>query len=292
MAHSPRGVSLMKAIFLSLLATAHADVIVRWNMYEGYDADAGANYGLTTHPNGGGEVVVSSEPYSGEVPSDCMSDCEADAHCNGFVTFGGFCYFRGVSAEEHLAETAVQMREEKRPAAGAVLYILYRPSAATLFDLHLTPDETLYGPAALVTLFTVVWCGVRRPISGPTFAFVAAFFVGLMALNEFCLASDGAVEAIDRRRVERVMVYTISLVVCLVVFGCGQIPEGEPLPPKEEMIFAAPATAAAAPATAAPIAAVKNDLNHNKACIVLARLLKQALNGVQQPAPRQGRAMV
>ena len=152
-------------------------------MYEGYDADAGANYGLTTHPNGGGEVVVSSEPYSGEVPSDCMSDCEGDVHCNGFVTFGGFCYFRGVSAEEHLAETAVQMREEKRPAAGAVLYILYRPSAATLFDLHLTPDETLYGPAALVTLFTVVWCGVRRPISGPTFIFVAAFFVGLMALN-------------------------------------------------------------------------------------------------------------
>ena len=212
MAHSTRrGVSLTKAIFLCLFATAHADVIVRWNMYEGYDADAGANYGLTTHPNGGGEVVVSSEPYSGEVPSDCMSDCEGDAHCNGFVTFGGFCYFRGVSAEEHLAETAVQMREEKRPAAGAVLYILYRPSAATLFDLHLTPDETLYGPAALVTLFTVVWCGVRRPISGPTFIFVAAFFVGLMALNEFCLASDGAVEAIDRRRVERVMVYTICL---------------------------------------------------------------------------------
>jgi hypothetical protein len=45
------------AVLLSLLlATAHADVIVRWNMYEGYDADAGANYGLTTHPNGGGEV--------------------------------------------------------------------------------------------------------------------------------------------------------------------------------------------------------------------------------------------
>ena len=45
MAHSTRrGVSLMKAIFLCLFATAHADVIVRWNMYEGYDADAGANY--------------------------------------------------------------------------------------------------------------------------------------------------------------------------------------------------------------------------------------------------------
>ena len=29
-----------------------------------------------------------------------------------------------------------------------------------------------------------------------------------------------------------------------------------------------------------------------KACLVLAKLLKQALNGVQQPAPRQGRAMV
>ena len=63
------------AVLLSLLfATAHADVIVRWNMYEGYDADAGANYGLTTHPNGGGEVVVSSEPYSGEVrPTACRT---------------------------------------------------------------------------------------------------------------------------------------------------------------------------------------------------------------------------
>ena len=71
MAHSPRGVSLMKAIFLSLLATAHADVIVRWNMYEGYDADAGANYGLTTHPNGGGEVraaCATAQPSQSEPP--------------------------------------------------------------------------------------------------------------------------------------------------------------------------------------------------------------------------------
>ena len=68
MAHSPRGVSLMKAIFLSLLATAHADVIVRWNMYEGYDADAGANYGLTTHPNGGGEVRAACAIATATIP--------------------------------------------------------------------------------------------------------------------------------------------------------------------------------------------------------------------------------
>ena len=67
MAHSTRrGVSLTKAIFLCLFATAHADVIVRWNMYEGYDADAGANYGLTTHPNGGGEVVAALGPSAAE----------------------------------------------------------------------------------------------------------------------------------------------------------------------------------------------------------------------------------
>ena len=65
----PKTRSMKSAVLLSLwAASARANVIVRWNMYEGYDADAGANYGLTTHPNGGGEVRAACATATATIP--------------------------------------------------------------------------------------------------------------------------------------------------------------------------------------------------------------------------------